>query len=239
MNRVLLKLEDRIKPDRDDKENSLNISDFEIFRNNILHQWLRTLTMLGYTLVPLFFILDYLSAPIELLHDFALLRLFSVVIIVIQNLIIRNTNPGRFSFIHGYIVSINVGGSICVMTLLLWGEMELAKRIQTALLPSDEEIYSIGSREMGRYYVAAKMLPAEEVGGDYYDVIENQAGEGWIAIGDVTGHGVESGLIMMMTQTSIYSLVNNTSGNNPSTILSAVNGIIKKNITLFRRYSTT
>ena len=44
----------------------------------------------------------------------------------------------------------------------IWSEMELAKRIQTALLPNEEKISG--------YEVAAKMIPAKEVGGDYYDV---------------------------------------------------------------------
>jgi len=40
----------------------------------------------------------------------------------------------------------------------LWGEMEVATRIQTALLPPDQRL--------GGYDVAARMRPATEVGGD-------------------------------------------------------------------------
>jgi hypothetical protein len=46
----------------------------------------------------------------------------------------------------------------------LWGEMELAKKIQTVLLPDKPSIPG--------YEIAAYMQPADEVGGDYYDVIE-------------------------------------------------------------------
>ena len=56
----------------------------------------------------------------------------------------------------------------------LWTEMELAKRIQTSLLPDKNSI--------GNYETAGIMLPAAEVGGDYYDIIETRAGEQWIAI---------------------------------------------------------
>jgi len=42
-------------------------------------------------------------------------------------------------------------------------EMELAKKIQSCLLPEKPEIKG--------YEIAASMDPAEEVGGDYYDVI--------------------------------------------------------------------
>lgn len=104
----------------------------------------------------------------------------------------------------------------------LWTEMEVAKRIQTALLPNE--------RRIGPYEVAALMVPADEVGGDYYDIIETRAGETWVAIGDVSGHGVESGLIMMMAQTSIYATVNKGPGTSPASVLTNVNSVIKENI---------
>lgn len=104
----------------------------------------------------------------------------------------------------------------------LWGEMEVAKRIQTALLPA--------TTRLGGYDVAALMLPAEEVGGDYYDLMETAMGEHWIAIGDVSGHGVESGLIMMMAQTAIRTTVDRTAGYKPSSVLGMVNSVLKENI---------
>jgi len=104
----------------------------------------------------------------------------------------------------------------------IWSEMEIAKRIQTALLPDEEKISG--------YEVAAKMLPAKEVGGDYYDVIETNNGERWITIGDVSGHGVDSGLIMMMAQTSVLSTVNNPGNPKPSNILCSINTVIRENI---------
>lgn len=104
----------------------------------------------------------------------------------------------------------------------LWGEMEVAKRIQTSLLPRKLKLEG--------YNAAAVMLPAEEVGGDYYDIIQTTAGETWISIGDVSGHGVESGLIMMMTQTSIFTTVNRDKNLRPSEVLNLVNTVIRENI---------
>jgi phosphoserine phosphatase RsbU/P len=114
----------------------------------------------------------------------------------------------------------------------LWGEMEVAKRIQTALLPQD--------RHVGAYEVAARMLPAAEVGGDYYDILEAGEGRHWIAIGDVSGHGVESGLVMMMTQTSILSLVRENPDITPAGVFHEVNGVLVENISRLRahRYMT-
>ena len=45
----------------------------------------------------------------------------------------------------------------------LWGEMEIAKKIQTVLLPEKPSITG--------FEIYAYMNPADEVGGDYYDII--------------------------------------------------------------------
>lgn len=104
----------------------------------------------------------------------------------------------------------------------LQSEMDVAERIQTALLP---ERSTLAGHE-----VSALMLPAEEVGGDYYDLIETAAGETWLAIGDVSGHGVESGLIQMMTQTSIFSIVDAEANLSPAVVLKRVNRVMRENI---------
>ncbi len=298
----------------------IDADDFDQFLNRIIHDWLKTLTFLVITLVPLFFILDYFIVPRSLLGQVGIYRLVATFIVIAQYIIIRLTEPSRLSYIHGYIVSIVVGGVIVLMTrdlggfqssyyaglnlviigvnLLLpwravhsalnsmiiilmytlinsmgvdiersnylinnlfflcatgiiavsinhvkhilirkefflmgelkaardsiWSEMELAKRIQTALLPDKEKVKG--------YQIAAAMKPAREVGGDYYDIIETPRGDKWVTIGDVSGHGVDSGLIMMMAQTSILSKVYNNGGCSPSEMLQAINGIIRENI---------
>jgi serine phosphatase RsbU (regulator of sigma subunit) len=104
----------------------------------------------------------------------------------------------------------------------LWSEMEVAQRIQTALLPKN--------RRLGTYEAEAVMRPAGEVGGDYYDFLETRHGEHWAAIGDVSGHGVESGLVMMMTQTTIATLVNAVKGRKPSDVFVHTNEVIRENV---------
>ncbi len=103
----------------------------------------------------------------------------------------------------------------------LWGEMQLAKKIQTALLPKEPAIND--------YEISAVMQPANDVGGDYYDVI-NIDGFNWIIIGDVSGHGVPAGLIMMMVQTSIHTALNQNPSLLPSELLSLINKTIRQNI---------
>jgi serine phosphatase RsbU (regulator of sigma subunit) len=294
--------------------------DFDSYLNSIIHDWLKALTTLGYTLVPAFFLLDYFTMPTELLPRFGIYRLISTLICLIQYYIIRNTKPGVYSYYHGYFVSINIGGIIALMTVdlggfnssyyaglnlviigvnlllpwksihsainslviilmyimlnlmstanfdpailannlffmtstaiiavsinhlkynlikkefyllvelkkardALWSEMELAKRIQTALLPDKQRI--------GGFEIATAMIPAKEVGGDYYDIIETPEGDKWVTIGDVSGHGVDSGLIMMMAQTCISSTVTSTRNCQPSELLNSVNQILRENI---------
>lgn len=50
------------------------------------------------------------------------------------------------------------------------------------------------------------MQPAAEVGGDYYDVVPTSEGVA-LGIGDVTGHGLESGVIAIMVQTAVRTLL--------------------------------
>lgn len=103
----------------------------------------------------------------------------------------------------------------------LWGEMQLAKKIQSVLLPRHPQIAG--------YQIAAYMQPADEVGGDYYDIIHVH-GYDWIVIGDVSGHGVPAGLIMMMVQTSIHTVLSGSPAMGPGELLARVNTIITENI---------
>jgi serine phosphatase RsbU (regulator of sigma subunit) len=76
----------------------------------------------------------------------------------------------------------------------LFAEMEVAQQIQTLLLPDRPKLRD--------NVVEGRMLPAELVGGDYYDVITTKS-RAFLAIGDVSGHGVTSGLTMMMARSSL------------------------------------
>ncbi len=85
----------------------------------------------------------------------------------------------------------------------LWGEMELARKLQTCLLPS------LSDNIHPDFEIDATMLPADEVGGDFYEVSLDRSGHLWFAIGDVSGHGVTPGLIMMMAQTVHTTVTSN------------------------------
>jgi serine phosphatase RsbU (regulator of sigma subunit) len=72
------------------------------------------------------------------------------------------------------------------------------------------------------------MQPADEVGGDYYDILPHEGGLK-IGIGDVTGHGLESGILMLMAQTAIRTLITHNE-TEPKRFLSVLNRAIYDNI---------
>jgi predicted ATPase/serine phosphatase RsbU (regulator of sigma subunit)/tRNA A-37 threonylcarbamoyl transferase component Bud32 len=79
-------------------------------------------------------------------------------------------------------------------------ELDIVKQLQQMVLPKQSELEAIEGLE-----IAGFMEPADEVGGDYYDVLQ-QDGQVKISIGDVTGHGLESGVLMIMAQTAVRTL---------------------------------
>lgn len=83
--------------------------------------------------------------------------------------------------------------------LRLGTELNIARQIQKMILPTPAEL------DLEGLDVAGFMEPADEVGGDYYDVLELD-GIVTIGIGDVTGHGLESGVLMLMAQTAVRTL---------------------------------
>lgn len=100
-------------------------------------------------------------------------------------------------------------------------EMEIAARIQTSILPRNLVVDGLD--------IAAKMVPATEVGGDYYDLIAVPGGC-WIAIGDASGHGLTAGLVMMMVQSGLGTLVRATPDASPKDLVRALNTVMYENI---------
>jgi len=67
------------------------------------------------------------------------------------------------------------------------------------------------------------------VGGDYYDVLPVEGGC-WIGIGDVSGHGVTSGLIMLMVQSVVSALVAKDPNASPREAVTILNRVLFENI---------
>lgn len=107
--------------------------------------------------------------------------------------------------------------------LRMSAELEVTKQLQQMILPNSEELEAIEGLE-----IAVFMEPADEVGGDYYDVLQ-QNGKVKIGIGDVTGHGLESGVLMLMTQTAVRTL-QESNQTDPVKFLDILNRTIYGNI---------
>lgn len=191
------------------------------------------LTVIGYVVVDAVFGGPFHVAALLNNVSFLLAGLVLVVIAAhVRHGLLRKEHAARGALVEANAALERSQGELRSARDALWGEMEVAKRIQTALLPED--------RRAGPYQVAARMIPAAEVGGDYYDIVDCGEGRHWLAIGDVSGHGVESGLVMMMTQTAILSLVREDPTRTPAEVFREVNGALWQNISRLRssRYMT-
>ncbi len=77
-------------------------------------------------------------------------------------------------------------------------ELEYARKVQLSMLPKDY-------LELEDVEIAAKMMTATEVGGDYYDFIDIGNDMYVIACGDAVGHGMAAGLIVGMAKVLLVS----------------------------------
>lgn len=82
----------------------------------------------------------------------------------------------------------------------LQSEIEIAATIQRNLLPKE------GPRFRGISF-SAHFEPTASIGGDYYDVFNLDKSRLAVAIGDVSGHGLSTGLVMAMVKAAITTLV--------------------------------
>ncbi len=96
-------------------------------------------------------------------------------------------------------------------------ELEIARDMQQRLLPSAPP------RLPGLDVVGAS-FPANDVGGDYYDFLQLDAHRLAVAIGDVAGHGISSGLLMALAKGGLHNQVR--SNTHPSAVMAAMNQLI-------------
>jgi len=107
--------------------------------------------------------------------------------------------------------------------LRMSAELDVSRELQQMLLPKQEELEQIDGLE-----IAGFMEPADEVGGDYYDVLKHN-GRSLLAIGDVTGHGLESGVLAIMVQTAVRTLLASNE-TDPVKFLGTINKSIYENV---------
>jgi len=102
-------------------------------------------------------------------------------------------------------------------------ELAIAQKLQQMLLPKPQDLQQNKNLD-----IASLMQVADKISGDYYDIIQHGK-HTRIVIGDVTGHGLESGLFMLMVQSALHALINHDVSD-PIQLFKSLNRSIYQNI---------
>src|SRR5215831_5265189 len=109
-------------------------------------------------------------------------------------------------------------------------EMQLAHELQMKLLPSDAILAPDAM-------VAARVVPAESVGGDFYHLFHLGGSRTGIMIGDVSGHGYQAALIMALTMSA--SAIHSQATTDPGKMLQALAGTLREELTMTEMFIST
>ena len=94
------------------------------------------------------------------------------------------------------------------------GEMEAARAVQQVLLPEP----NVGLKGFG---VVAEYLPAQEVGGDFYQILPTGDGGLFVVTGDVSGKGMPAAMLVALLVGAIRTEAVHTS--DPAVLLQTLN----------------
>lgn len=103
------------------------------------------------------------------------------------------------------------------------GELDVATRIQTSMLPCTFPAFP----ERDEFDIHATMLPAREVGGDFYDFFMVDEKRLCVVIADVSGKGIPAALFMVIARTLIKN--NAQYGKSPADVFQSVNNLLCEN----------
>lgn len=117
----------------------------------------------------------------------------------------------------------NLNTRLKAENLRMGAELDILREMQQLILPKPQELAEIKDLDIVGY-----MKPATEVGGDYYDILFTN-GIVTIGIGDVTGHGLESGILMVMIQAAVRTL-KEVEEHDPIKFLNTLNRMIYYNL---------
>ena len=100
-------------------------------------------------------------------------------------------------------------------------EMQLAHDLQMRLLPNVEVVAPNAT-------VAARVVPAESVGGDLYNLFRLAGGKTGVMIGDVSGHGYQAALIMALAMSA--SAIHAQTTSDPGETLGALSDSMREEL---------
>lgn len=92
-------------------------------------------------------------------------------------------------------------------------EMALAHDLQMSLLPRVDAVAPAAT-------VAARVVPADSVGGDFYQLVRLREGQTGVMVGDVSSHGYRAALIMALTMSA--AAIHAQQSHDPAETLAAV-----------------
>ncbi len=98
-------------------------------------------------------------------------------------------------------------------------EIDAANRIQAALLPKEDP-------DLSGATIASHYRAATEIGGDYFDFLPLPDGSLGLACGDVSGHGLTSGIVMAMAKAALLVQVGYDAS--PRRVLEVLNDTVMK-----------
>jgi sigma-B regulation protein RsbU (phosphoserine phosphatase) len=102
-------------------------------------------------------------------------------------------------------------------------ELDVARKIQESMLPCIFPPFP----ERDDFEIFATMIPAKEVGGDFYDFFFVDGDHLAVVIADVSGKGVSAALFMVISKTLIQN--STQSGKRPGDVFETVNNQLCKN----------
>lgn len=82
-------------------------------------------------------------------------------------------------------------------------ELDIARQLQLSMMPSLPAI-------VGPFQIAGQVQLSSDVGGDFWDLIQLNEEESLLVLGDCSGHGLSSALIMSAIRHSLLTLVMQT-----------------------------
>ena len=103
--------------------------------------------------------------------------------------------------------------------IALQNQLDLANSMQQAILPVD---FPSG----GDFDVHGSMVPAQNVGGDFFDVVTLEHGRVGLAVADVSDKGIPAALFMMSSRTLLKGAA--IGQGEPDRVLTEVNSILQE-----------
>lgn len=110
----------------------------------------------------------------------------------------------------------------------LQAELTCAANVQAGLLPASYP-------DLAEFEFAARCLPAQQVGGDFYDWLEVAPGIIAITLGDVMGKGMSAAMLMTTAMAAIHAA---TLQNGPAAAVQLAERAIRPNLERFESFVT-